>query len=66
MNDFDFLVGGWTVANRRRRQFLRDFDEWDEFPGESTCIRLFDGAANFGWITFSTLRSLGASLLRRR
>ncbi|MGH9090785.1 MAG: hypothetical protein ACRDZR_05320 [Acidimicrobiales bacterium] len=62
MNDFDFLVGEWTVANRRRRQFLGGCDEWDEFPAESTCIRLFDGAANFDSITFSTLGSAGLTL----
>lgn len=62
MNDFDFLVGEWTVANRRRRRFLQGCDEWDEFPARSTCIRLFDGGANLDWITFSTLGSTGLTL----
>ncbi|MGH9091916.1 MAG: hypothetical protein ACRDZR_11155 [Acidimicrobiales bacterium] len=62
MNDFDFLVGEWTVANRRRRKFLQGCEEWDEFPAESTGIKLFDGAANIDWIAFPTLGSSGMTL----
>ncbi|MGH9171695.1 MAG: hypothetical protein ACRD0Z_12620 [Acidimicrobiales bacterium] len=62
MNDFDFLVGEWTVANRRRQKLLQGREEWDDFPSGSTCIRLFDGAANVDWITFPTLRSAGMTL----
>jgi hypothetical protein len=62
MNDFDFLVGHWTLTNRRRREFLTGCDEWDEFPATSKCERLFDGAANIDWITFSTLASSGLTL----
>jgi hypothetical protein len=62
VNDFDFLAGSWDVANRRRRRFLADCEEWDEFPSTSRCLRLFDGAANVDWITFHTLGSAGMTL----
>jgi hypothetical protein len=44
--DFDFLTGSWTIANRRLRKILAGSTEWDEFSATSTCARLFDGAAN--------------------
>ncbi len=33
--DFDFLIGNWTVRNRRLRERLKGCVEWEEF--ESTC-----------------------------
>jgi len=33
--DFDFLIGEWSVVNRRRRTWLANDEEWLEFP--STC-----------------------------
>jgi hypothetical protein len=54
MNDFDFFVGSWDVANRRLVQPLSGSDDWDEFPGTSTCVTAWDGAANFDQITFPT------------
>jgi uncharacterized protein YciI len=62
VNDFDFLAGEWTVANRRRRQFLSESEEWDEFPARAKCVRLFDGAANVDWYSFYTLGTAGLSL----
>lgn len=60
---FDFLVGRWTVANRRLREPLSGRTEWDEFPGTIVChAPLFDGAANLDEITFPTLGSRGLTL----
>jgi hypothetical protein len=56
-NDFDFLVGTWTVANRRLAA-----GAWDEFPGESTCLQVWDGAANFDQISFPTKGFRGLTL----
>ncbi|MFG3227271.1 hypothetical protein ACGF07_21110 [Kitasatospora sp. NPDC048194] len=46
MNDFDFLVGEWDVANRRLRDFLDPDSGWERFGGTSRCWSLFGGAAN--------------------
>lgn len=43
MNDFDFFVGSWKVANRRLRTWLAGDTEWDEFEGTSVCRLLLDG-----------------------
>ncbi|WP_062431079.1 hypothetical protein [Herbidospora daliensis] len=46
MTGFDFLIGDWTVANRRRLNYVDPGSEWEEFTGHSTCRPLFDGGAN--------------------
>lgn len=62
MTDFDFLIGRWQVANRRRRGLLVGSQEWDEFPSTCDCVRLFEGAANVDWNDFPTLGFRGLSL----
>lgn len=62
MNDFDFLIGTWHVANRRLTKWLVGSDDWEEFPGESTCVRVWDGAANFDQIVFPTKGFRGLTL----
>jgi hypothetical protein len=62
MNDFDFLVGSWDVANRRLTKRLAGSDEWEQFPATSECVRLFDGAANLDEIRFPTRGFSGLSL----
>jgi hypothetical protein len=61
-NDFDFLVGTWHVANRRLTKRLVGSDEWEEFPGESTCVEVWGGAANFDQIVFPTKGYRGLTL----
>lgn len=34
-HDFDFLVGRWTIHNRRLRERHVGCDDWDEFEGTS-------------------------------
>jgi len=63
MNDFDFLVGTWTVANRWLTDFLDPGSGWEEFPGISRASRHFDGGASFDEITFPT-KGLGGLTLR--
>ncbi|HWE56703.1 MAG TPA: hypothetical protein VG435_14415 [Acidimicrobiales bacterium] len=62
MNDFDFLVGSWAIANRRRSPYLGEPGEWHEFPSTSTCVRLFDGAGNADSFLFPTLNTAGLTL----
>ncbi|MCL2733855.1 MAG: hypothetical protein FWE15_28070 [Actinomycetia bacterium] len=62
MNDFDFLIGTWDVANRWRTDFLDEASDWEEFPGSSSCSGHFDGAANFDEIAFPTKGFSGLTL----
>lgn len=52
MGDFDFLVGRWTVANRKLVKRLAGCTEWAEFTSTSRCWNLFDGAANLDEFEF--------------
>lgn len=45
-HDFDFFVGEWDVAHRRRTDFLDAGSGWEEFPAMNRCWSLFDGAGN--------------------
>jgi hypothetical protein len=62
MNDFDFYVGTWDVANRRRSDYLDENSPWEEFPAVSRASRHFDGAANFDEIEFPTKGWTGLTL----
>jgi hypothetical protein len=62
MNDFDFLIGSWTVANRQLRTLFAGSDEWKTFPSAATCRPIFDGGGNTEEIVFPTLGSHGFSL----
>jgi hypothetical protein len=46
MGDFDFYVGTWDVANRRRVDYLDQASPWEQFPAVSVAARHFDGGAN--------------------
>jgi hypothetical protein len=61
-NAFDFLVGSWTVANRRLRRPLSGGNEWEAFPARSVCWALFGGAANIEQIEFPTRGFRGVAL----
>ena len=54
IQDFDFLVGTWNVANRRLRERGVGNDEWDEFPATMTLIQRLDGIVNIDQIDFPT------------
>lgn len=62
MNDFDFFIGSWTVANRRLTTLFAGSDDWQTFPGHSTCRPIFDGGGNTEEIVFPTLGSRGFTL----
>ncbi len=49
--DFDFLIGGWVVRNRRLKDRLKGCTEWEEF--ESTCRarRILGGLGNMDEFT---------------
>lgn len=52
MGDFDFLVGTWTVANRRLKQRLAGSTDWEEFESTSQCHNLLGGTANLDEFSF--------------
>ncbi|MCY0954836.1 hypothetical protein [Streptomyces sp. H27-S2] len=62
MDDFDFLVGSWDVANRRRVDFLDADSPWEEFPAVSRISRHFGGGASFDEIDFPTKGAGGLTL----
>lgn len=62
MTDFDFLTGTWDVLNRRLDAWLCGSENWVEFPGVTTGISLFGGAAHVDEIDFPTLGSRGLTL----
>ncbi|WP_285502021.1 hypothetical protein [Actinokineospora sp. NBRC 105648] len=61
MSDFDFLVGGWTVANRKHTAPLTGTDDWDEFPATMSAHSFFGGAGSFDEIHFPTKGWSGCS-----
>ncbi|MEV0644841.1 hypothetical protein AB0I28_06220 [Phytomonospora sp. NPDC050363] len=60
MNDFDFLIGSWTVVNRQLQKHFAGSTEWDEYPATVECRSFFDGGGNFDEIVFP--KSRGATL----
>jgi hypothetical protein len=46
IDDFDFLVGCWTVRHRRLVNRLVGSTEWEEFDGECAMQRMLGGQAN--------------------
>jgi NIPSNAP protein len=44
--DFDFLMGSWTVHNRRLRERLHGSTAWDEFEATSSARPLLGGIGN--------------------
>ncbi|MCA1218401.1 hypothetical protein [Streptomyces sp. 8L] len=60
---FDFLIGTWSVANRRLSRPLSGSTEWDEFPATAVCRgTLFEGGANLDEIVFPTKGFAGLTL----
>ncbi|MEO3748880.1 hypothetical protein [Plantactinospora sp. B5E13] len=62
MNDFDFFIGSWNVVNRRLKTLFAGSDDWETFPGTTTCRSIFNGAGHAEEIIFPTLGSRGFTL----
>ncbi|MFI9817088.1 hypothetical protein [Saccharothrix variisporea] len=62
MNDFDFFIGSWNVVNRRLKTLFAGSDDWEEFPGSTTCASIFGGGGTTEEIVFPTLGSRGYTL----
>jgi hypothetical protein len=46
-NDFDFLVGGWKIRNRKLKEPLAGRDEWVEFDATQNLRPILHGLGNF-------------------
>jgi hypothetical protein len=46
VNDFDFLIGHWTVRHRRLKERLAGCTAWEEFPGTCHMRPMLAGQAN--------------------
>jgi hypothetical protein len=62
MNEFDFLIGSWNVANRQLTKPLTGSDEWETFPSTVVCQGIFNGGGNTEEITFPTRGTRGYTL----
>jgi len=45
-HDFDFLVGHWRIANRKRVSIFKNDDRWESFEAESHASPLAGGIGN--------------------
>ncbi len=59
---FDFLVGDWTVDNRRLRTPLSTDAEWYETPATARVGTLHNGAVSIDEMWFDELRFAGSSI----
>jgi hypothetical protein len=50
-HDFDFLVGGWKIRNRKLKESLAGCDEWDEFDATQNLHQILHGSGNFDIFT---------------
>ncbi|MFF8806013.1 hypothetical protein [Streptomyces omiyaensis] len=59
---FDFLVGDWTVRNRRLADFLDADSGWEEFEGHTSGRLFWDGRAHVDEIAFPSKGFAGLTL----
>ena len=45
-NDFDFLVGDWSIHNRKLKTRLNNCSEWTEFEAHGTMRKILHGLGN--------------------
>jgi hypothetical protein len=62
VHDFDFLVGHWSVHNRRLATRLRGANEWKEFPATHWLEQRLGGIANIDQMDFPTEGFSGVSV----
>src|SRR4030095_3899360 len=46
INDFDFLIGDWSVHHRKLKQRLAQTQEWQEVEGTSSARKILAGLGN--------------------
>ena len=46
LDDFDFIIGSWTVEHSRLKERLNGCQEWIGFSGQSTTTKILSGLGN--------------------
>ncbi len=54
VHDFDFLVGAWTVTNRRLKARGVGSNDWDEFPATNCATSYLGGVVSVDELRFPT------------
>src|SRR6266540_1184456 len=49
--DFDFLIGNWTVHNRRLKDRLKGCTDWEVFKSTCRCRHILGGLGNLDEFT---------------
>jgi len=62
VTDFDFLLGDWTVENRRLKQRHVGSDDWDVFPATQRFWKLLGGVMNVDELICPARGFSGASI----
>lgn len=44
--DFDFIIGDWQVKHKRLNARFSNCDEWTEFDGQSSTVKILGGYGN--------------------
>lgn len=61
MNEFDFLIGSWTVVNRQLDKLFVGCEDWSEYTATSEAHTVMDGIGNFDQMLFPSGK-FGATL----
>jgi hypothetical protein len=61
-DDFDFLVGEWSIENEVLRQRLAGSTEWERFPATSRVEKVMDGCGNLDQMFIPARGFTGMSL----
>ena len=43
IQNFDFLIGNWTIINKRLKERLNNSNEWTEFPASMETKSILNG-----------------------
>jgi len=49
--DFDFLIGQWSIRNRRLRERLKESTAWEEFEAAAVVRKILGGLGNSDEVT---------------
>jgi hypothetical protein len=60
--NFDFILGEWTIHNRRLRRRWAGSEDWDAFPATAAAVPVLDGTGNIDHFRAPERGILGLSL----
>jgi hypothetical protein len=62
LDDFDFLMGDWTIDNRRLKTRWTSRPQWERFASRSRCEKRLGGLGNIEEIIFPDQGTAGMAL----